>query len=320
MKHITLFGILSAIVINIAGCSKQKADDRSYNAPVFPTTESVEIISVTTDEAISNSHYFVVNDTVGYIVAVMDNKWLHAFSLNSGKPIGSYIFVGNGPGEMYQVYNAQIDRDNGIIALNQGDKLYHYQIESNGEVSWINAVDIPRLGWRNSLYELPQTARLLIEDTAPDHSIIKKIINNGVSGPVYQNLDGEPDEILLINNGLGCYTVSPDEKRVAFMSGIGGIIQLLDISSDEIKPIKTMRYFPQEYTDKGDRRVLKKPFTLGFVSATSDADNFYGAYSGDTVDMVVGKTVNNIGVWDWEGNPVKLYTVDKGVLKIITVR
>lgn len=117
----------------------------------------------------------------------------------------------------------------------------------------------------------------------------------------------------MMNNSSTPCAISPDGNRVVYMSRIGGIVQVLDISSDEIKPIRTMRYFPQEFVQQEDMLICQRPFTLGFISVAADSNYFYGAYSGEKVDKVPGSTVNHIGVWDWDGNPIKEYITDKAI-------
>lgn len=299
----------------MAGCHKPA--DYSYKEPEFPVTEEVTITPVTTGEAISAQSFFAVYDTVAYIVANIDGKWLHTFSLNSGAPLGSYIPVNNTSGKIPGIDNFQINRKEGTITINQGNILFHYRIGEAGEPAFVDTADIPQFGYRSEIYELSGSRRLLVEVVAPDGlRMVKKIITLGISGPEYQNLDGTVEDIQLMNNGIGCYAVSPDGKRAAYMSGVGGIIQVVDISGIEIKPVKTMRYFPQEFEDGKGYRFFKRPLTLGFISGDADERYFYGAYYGDYVEWVDGKAVDCIGVWDWDGNPVKLYTTDKGILKI----
>lgn len=334
MKRILLSGCIAAV---LASCGGQKVEeDYSYNAPQFPNTEEVTITPITVDEIMPNHPGFLVHDTIAYVVARMNEKWIHAFSLNSGKPLGSYIPVGNGPGEIYNPFNAQINRKNGVITIQQGSTFFHYSTGKDGEVVWIDSKDIPPLGIKdglvlatdkkdgpkivtsNNVHELPQPGRLLAEDIDPNNLnlMVKKIITDTVAGPAYQNLNGDPGEVRIMNrSGANC-AISPDGKRAVFMPSVGGIVQVLDISSDEIKPIKTMRYFPQEFNEVEGNLYMKPPFTLGFISVAADDNYFYAAYSGEKVDKVVGQTVNHIGVWDWKGNPVKSYTTDKGITSI----
>lgn len=320
MKRFLLYGSLAAF---LAGCGGQKAEDYSYNPPVFPETESVIVTPITVDEIMPNQPEFLIYDTIAYVAARMDEKCLHAFSLNSGKPLGSYLPIGSGPGEINQSFDIQIDNKNGIITIHQGKKLLHYSIGSDGEVVWTDAIDIPPLSLenvsnmvvQNAVYELPQPGRLLVEDIDPDNPplMVKKIITDKGAGPAYQNLSGTPGDIRMMNNASTPYAISPDGKRAVYMSRVGGIVQVLDISGDEIKPIKTMRYFPQEFVQQEELLIFQRPFTLGFISVAADSNYFYGAYSGEKVDKVPGSTVNSIGVWDWDGNPVKKYTTDKPI-------
>ena len=50
----------------------------------------------------------------------------------------------------------------------------------------------------------------------------------------------------------------------------------------------------------------------GFTSLTADNDYLYGSYSG-TKD---GNGITRIGIWKWDGSPVKLIETDAQILKI----
>lgn len=319
--HLLFAGIITTFCL--IGCGKQNAD-YSYSAPVFPETEAVTVIPITVDEPIPTLVNMAVNDTVAYIMGNVDQKWIHKYSLNSGEHLGSYVNRGGAPDEMLMSNSIQINAADSMIYMYngvEGDyKLYSYHIDRDGSITWVGSRDMKKIFHGcYRVYVLPQPGRLLIDAIDPaDFSLdVKMISSDTIAGPSYQNLDGEPGEILrIMNSRQFCNAVSPDGKKAVYGSSFGGIMQLLDISGEKIVPIRTMRYFPQRFKEKEGRIVFERPKTLGFIGMGADENYIYASFVGRPGENVF-IAATNIGVWDWNGNPVKLYTTDKSVLKIV---
>lgn len=121
-----------------------------------------------------------------------------------------------------------------------------------------------------------------------------------------QQVKDEPQTLLYQSTSV----ISPDRRHFATAITIGGMLEIFSLNATSISPIVSEYVFRVAYAD--DYNYKASETQNGFSSLTADNEYLYGAFSGTTDPNDMTK----IGVWKWNGMPVKLIETDALILKM----
>ena len=275
------------------------------------------------DEDVMKPYHLVVRDSFLLTLNQNTDKICHIFNLNTNRKVGERIMMGQGPDDMIHPFFIGADEDLMFYAP-MTSSVFRYSLdEFVGEVK-------PRSLSKKKLSEAYFFGELsLLGD---------KWV--GVSGrpdaPCYV-FDSEGNKV----RTLGDYPIGPEDySELEKVDAYNGILatnrkdrvavcrmftDLIDFYDDEGHLLKRLHGPEQFYT-----RFIE--FNDGMVvGSRADGkyyrDAFYSPFGTETHLFVLfnGKFVNKPGhnllaedilVFDWEGNPVCRYSLDKGVSRI----
>lgn len=195
-----------------------------------------------------NDSLFIVLDKAG------NGKIAHLFN-KSGKHIGSFGTIGQGPGEYISPSKISVDRENRELFIfdfnlnNSGIVHLDSILENKEETARIDykpfvSKDIPRL---DNVINL--TDKLFIGFGATDNPRIVYAENGNVKKQYneYPLLVDEPEHNWSIWNNGACFSVSPDGKYLVVATNIGMAFQILDISGDKIENLSVKAFHKPVY-------------------------------------------------------------------------
>ncbi len=305
----TLFGL--ELIFLLAGCSRK--DATSDNMLQFPETEHAEWIVSETDELVPRPIALCSTDSSVFVLGLMDGKWVHEYSLENGKLLGSRVSHGQGPGEVvnaadlcmtkngFDVYDTDTKR---IIEFDDNFQFVSsYPIQADNSAVW----EAWRLSDKTALLRGPR----FIDDEIITRSLhIVGLNNSDKNGMIFSYGDIAP-AVESCPQALALQSVSilsPDRRHFATATTIGGVMEIFDISDDSIAPVLCQYLFNVDFD--GQSSYVPDQTQYGFSAITVDNNYLYGAYSG-TSDP---NGMTRIGVWKWDGTPVKLIETDNLIL------
>lgn len=329
-KYSHLIYILLAL--SFLQCKKQADSTDSYSPPLFPEKKEV-ITKRLNDSFIFDTGRINLIDT--FIICSgktdINEQPFHIFSRKSGEYIRSFGQIGQGPGEItLPVSGFSTDQQQNKIFfydLRQFKlteySLYHTENEIN-----VNAKD----------YTLPPEIRNIRGDrfislgndqfiSAYNSSfdVSYRFIKTSLDDTIrtynqYPRLS-EPEEFIRVEYSyfsyMGALATKPDGKKFVHATRGGCILEIFDCS-DWIKPLKTKRFFEPAY--KAPRKDTRYPFiqwdsnSINGISVIRCTDTYiYAIYS----DSRGENTYDQIAVFDWNGDPVKLFSFENGIISFV---
>lgn len=280
----------------------------------FPESIYCQWTDIGEDEIYPQISDMAVTDSSVVVFGLMDGKWLHEYSTESGNSIHHSLLEGQGPDDILQGLNLKIAGNrksiydlgnNAIKIFDADDKMVSVITMPGGRTTWEawSLTDSMFITCGPFIYNNQMARGLYIEkiDSAAKES---------------QTLFAYEDmpEALKEHPEVMCHqftsVISPDRKHFAIATTLGGVLEIFDLESDKLIPILGEYLFKVRH-DK-DGWVIVGETEFGFSSLVADNDFLYGVYSG-TNDA---NGFTKIGVWKWDGTPVKLIETDTNIIKM----
>ena len=302
--------MLLSLVAVFPGCK----DDRPgvYSPPKFKETveEEFEIVS---DEIFGVNS---ISDMVVYGSKIIvcasnleDGTILHIYDKESGEPLMHTLNSGRGPKELIYPGNMSFNEDSGtmvffdIIASKRldidMDGLMEHGLDAVEEVYW------PSRLWnlRNIALENGSLHTYNISYLQRDTSSVERIElcdRNGNIISTYNEfpvINDDRKRFMMYNNEI--IAVSPDEEKFVITSSLGGILETFSMKGGELSNMATKYFIEPDFTLEGDYSNL----IASFCDLYATDEVLFAAYGGETE---FGTGINNIAIFDWNGNPLKL--------------
>lgn len=260
------------------------------------------------DEIYPKIFRMTVTDRSVFVLGQFDGKWLHEYSTETGLPINHSLPFGQGPDDILNGSSLKIvgtrkiiyDPGNNAIKIFDTDcRLVSAIPTSNHNTTWESwwLNDSTFLTCAPFIYN-DKMARGLYLDKYDSISKSPKTIF------AYEDMPKELKEKPEVLCHQFTSIISPDGKHFAIATTIGGVLEIFDIESDRLIPVVGEYLFKVEHDNDG--WVVEDGLEFGFSTLAADNEYLYGVYSGtnDTNDFT------KIGVWKWDGTPVKLIETD----------
>ena len=300
----------AVLLFVLSGCGGDRPG--VYSPPEFKETveEEFEIVS---DEIFGVN---AISDMEVYgskvIVCALnpeDGTIMHIYDKESGEPLMHTLNYGRGPKELLFLSNISFLQESGtmvffdIIASKRldidVDGLMEHGLDAVEEVYW------PSRLWnlRNIALENGSLHTYNISYLQRDTSSVERIElcdRNGNIISTYNEfpvIDDDRKRFMMYNNEL--IAVSPDEEKFAITSTLGGILETFSMKGGELRNIATKYFIEPDFTLEGDYSNL----IASFCDLYATDEVLLAAYGGETE---FGTGINNIAIFDWNGNPLKL--------------
>ena len=115
--------------------------------------------------------------------------------------------------------------------------------------------------------------------------------------------------LLMVQSDLA---IAPNGKHFVYLTARGGNIEILSIQGNEIQETFSALPFHVEFIESNGIKQFDTNAVLGFISAAADNDFWVASYCGTYRDS----DANKIGIWDWNGQPLKGLITDRMILKL----
>lgn len=305
------FGLLLVVLgfcVAVASCG----GGSKYEELVFPETGEAEMSYVTgEDEILPNAFKMEVADSMIVMAGPLDNRWIHVYHRDNGRPLAHYLPNGSGPDEVIASFEF---RQNPT-----GTEVFDL---ATGQVKCFNndwhcvsslAPDLSKDSLVVKKLHFLQDGRTLFEiNTDLSHSRQGfTIMRDGCRGNVYLDspVDDEPEDNACMLD-RHCVAFSPDGLKFASATLEGFILETFGIDNLDIKKRSVRMFYPYESVERDGFIGYSDRNVKGVVSMTG-SDRYIVASFNGTVD---GMAPTDITVWDWEGNPIRRYALDVIVL------
>ncbi|MDE6560352.1 MAG: TolB-like 6-bladed beta-propeller domain-containing protein [Muribaculaceae bacterium] len=305
--------IIGSLLPIVSGCGNSQSQSSSN---LFAESDSIDWTIINDNEILHIANDIMVSDSVIYVLGLMDGSWLHLYDKNTGKLIGNHILQGQGPNEIINALDISLASDDELAIFDINDqriKLFSANnftlTESYDLKSLLRSVwDAYALKDGNYLVKAPS----FMENESPVRSF--SIVNSKTKQIVstYTQLPEEFKEepmLLMVQSDLA---ISPDGKHFVSVTTRGGTIEIFNIKDNEIQETFSAIPFPIEFTETNGIKQLDANAVLGFISATGDNDFWVASYCGTNKDV----DANKIGIWNWNGKPLKGLVTDRMILKL----
>lgn len=279
----------------------------------FPETVNCQWTNIDDDDEIYPKMVKIaVTDSSVFVLGQLDGKWLHEYSIETGMPIGHSLLHGQGPDDVLSGENLKIG-DSRKIVYDLGNNAIKIFDADSRLVSAIPMADHSAAWaawWLNDSTFLT-CAPYVYNDKMARGIYLNKynpIIKSSETIYAYEDMP----EAIRDKPEVLCHQftsiVSPDGKHFATATTLGGVLEIFDIESDRLIPVVGEYLFKVEHDNEG--WVIEDGLEFGFSTLAADNEYLYGVYSGtnDTHDFT------KIGVWKWDGTPVKLIETDAVIL------
>lgn len=319
---------MSLIICFLYSCNSNNKNIIKYSAPNF--TNELDVNS----EILNKDFIFDIGrinliDT--FLICSgktnINNNSFHIFSTRSGTYLNSFGDIGQGPGEISSAITGfSVDTKNKIV--------YAYDLGQYKLVSFsINDV------LNNDLYAKDvyfphqfddinshQFLFLKNDEFLVGYSRLNRFVKTSLTDTItttntYPKLE-EPQNFEKVEHAyfsyLGSMKVKPDGKKFVHATRSGCIMEIFDCSENSIKPLKTKRFFKPVYESK--YRNMNFPYVGKSANAVNGIENIsctneyiYANYNENTGE----NTFNQIAVFDWDGNPIKLLSFKDKVISVV---
>lgn len=115
------------------------------------------------------------------------------------------------------------------------------------------------------------------------------------------------DNNILLFQYFNYMAISPDFTKFANFTSIGAIAETFKIQQDTMMPIATKGFLEPTYSSMGTWITPNEDSQMGFNRIIASNQYIYALYNGCQYND--NNNIRKIVVFDWELNPVKLYTV-----------
>lgn len=282
---------------------------------IFAETDSVDWNILSKDEIIPFPNDIAISDTSIVILGLMGDQWLHTYDITSGQHISSAIYRGDGPEEIITGTFINQCSDSTISIYDQSTSTL-LSFDKNLSVTDVTPVHklfpVTWGAWKVDKDNAVVISPYVTDESEPNCSF--SIINTNASG-IKSSFHYEPGHFG--NNvramlGLSSVSISPDGKHLASVTLRGGIMEFMEIAGDSIRMSFCDIVYPIKFeTINGNQRVSSdSPF--GFTAVCATDSMVFASFSGTTNDT----DAKHIGMWMWNGDPIRQINTDKTVLRI----
>lgn len=316
-------------LLSLFGCKKESLYDFDFAAPVFKDT--VEINGRVLNDSIITHFIRDLAIYKEYLITeatTKDDKMLNLYDRNTGEFIKSFVNIGRGPGEVNSLGRMTVNHKTGDLwaADLVRRQAFRYNLDSVTKETPDYFEQIVMKGYdEHTLGNIsPCEGGLFMVMNSSIMYRSPRYMKMDLSGTVTHTYDDYPrvkgDELdtmrhhytLIPNRGA----TSPDGKKYIVIADYGGLFEIFDIATD-ICLKKRQGFYEPAYDMKAVKsnnfdyyNIQPNDKTVSVIGDIYATDNYIYMRFGEYGKNVCNDSRQNIGVFDWDGNAVRLYKTD----------
>ena len=288
-------------------------DTCEYESPSFPIEDDIASFVLEDELLISYAYDLCVDDRYVYILSLTEGKWIQVYDKITGDFIGRYVSLGQGPDEISMGIAMGINTDkHSLFVYDQNQqKMLTFFIPESFNGSLLSLVDIQnfstyngvvRRAWcmKNGGYLVDGQLGLQDGKQKRFHYLSDTIMSSYNTFP----LRGSDEEKLFISSKV-CF--SPSYKKMATGILYGGILETFELSDNRIDVIATQYFYKPEFLLQSSGIDTTEETVYGFSTLCATEESIYSVLIGSKDS----EALDNISVFDWEGNPKSRYQTDR---------
>lgn len=321
-KDIVILSIFSSFIL--ISCKDAKNSGLEYVQPVFE--EEIEA-----NTQILNSRFLfsfgsirVVDSLIIYSgLSDVSDKNFHIFSKNTGEYLCSFGNIGRAKGEisMFSV-GFSIDKEKREIYVFDSNlqKTVSYSLDKvlSEDINYAKDIELPEIVNNVSSSHFFNLKESFLAGYSRSSRFLVCSENDSVTcSDFYPSLD-EPEQYKKVERSyffyLGCMSVKPDGNMFVHATRSGCIIEIWKNKGSSIAPYVIKGFFKPDYNsqyrDSNYPSVIPNNNAPYGISALACSNQYiYAAYN----DLPC-KWTNKIAVFDWEGEPQKVYIAKDDIM------
>ena len=296
--------IVASAAINVSGCV-QTREISGYSKPVFRVDKEVELEMIIEDP-IMPGYIMDMEFYKGKLALMYDynDRFIHFYDAESGKELGSTLPKGRGPEEVISPNSLKLDKKTGALTVfdRVNRQLFSGQIDSLYNGIALSSVK-EDFNTASYVFPLPQGYFIFQSPliSSPERRyLMRKWDGEEITYEGYPHDDFRLIHRLFVTHAIG---FSKDGTKMVAAAFPGMIFEIFDIKKG-IKKTHS-RYFWQIYG-----RYDGNQFISDFDKSGAGASAFYctDKYIYSTLgEPNTDKRYENIAIFDWEGNPLKIF-------------
>ena len=301
---------LLIFILLFSSCSNNTCE---YEPPSFPIEDGVTSFVLKNELLISYAYDLCVDDRYVYILSLTEGKWIQVYDKMTGDFIGRYVSLGQGPDEMSMGITMGMNTDEHSLSVydqNQ-QKMLTFSVDESSNSSLLSLIDtqnfstyngVVRRAWWIKNGEYLVDGQLGLQDGKQKrfHYLSDTIMSSYNTFP----LRSSDEEKLFISSNV-CF--SPSYKKMATGILYGGILETFELSDNRIDVIATQYFYKPEFIFQSGGIDTTEETVYGFSTLCATEESIYSVLIGSKDS----EALDNISVFDWEGNPKARYQTDR---------
>ncbi len=307
-------GSLLFICSVLPSCRNNMTYDSEHTQNIcFPDTIEVNWTYLSRENIIPFSKDCIINDSTIYLLGEANGKWLHLYNTKTGNLEASHISRGSEFGELTNGISITKNHANGNISIFNG-ALYNRALITYGP----DYSPISQYGGDSILFNCmsPVSDNRILAIGPVKHG------DTWTGRNAFYLLESKRlkklsvfDDSTYMTSPRGIikkFSLSPSGKMFASIAIKGGIFELFKISNDSLIRTFTRDYFPLEINDDKSVKPIKGA-NYGFRAIATTDHYVYALFSDSKAEA---DPVMDIGIWTWDGKPVKMLKTNLNVALI----
>ena len=317
--------IVLLLLFMFVGC-RSNSFDEEYTAPVFKQTFDRDVVVLNDDFIFDFANCIAVVDSL-LITAFQTSSsygFFHVFNKHTGECLKSFGGIGRGPGEMLtRIASYSLDpTSKKLYAKGYNDpKIVVFDISQAMGESSVPFEEIQIDTHASSVtrddFHYKDDIFLFRGNRAFRYALLNSNLDTLATYHAYPIITEEDvnNEYArkLFYTAYSAVGIKPDRTKFVNTTRNGLLMEIFDILGNKIELAYLWRYIKPSYiADEITARYVKDP---GGITAVSVTDNYI--YTVLCTNRDENITANNLWVFDWGGQPVKQYKLDKNVVSIV---
>lgn len=258
----------------------------------------------------------VIRKDDSYMIWDLKNENIFSIVNFNSEEVIKGIKRGNGPGEIISPSSLQL-KDGKFFTFDFDRKKIN-QIDISSDTT-LTLKEVEDINFNTRLFVINYQGSHMIATGLFDDAWFASLKGNGeiiskVDFPTFEETNNIPKmelSMLYISTHIAN---KPDNKKVVAATQDLGVISFLNyIDGSILEEYKRIKYYGPKFTlqDRGGI-VWSRDGQAGFCDLDCDDEYVYALYSGKTITEhgMLSHHCENLLVYDWDGNPVKHYTLD----------
>lgn len=316
MRIFTVLMLLCA-----AACSSNNMVE--YQPLKFPRQEELTYTPIARNIPSRYILDLFVTDSVLILKGNDLENFFFAYDKNTGKHLKSFFRMGRGPFEGVAPNLIAGTGDSCVICesnfrkgwsfslsglLNGKNDFYRqFRFQFPEERPQMMASNAVNLGDNKYIIDIPFTAEERFAIISNPYSSGEKTVKHIYRK--YPEIAPEADSVnAIVLSYINTFGISPDKTRFVNLSFIGAIAETFEFRQDTLVPIAVKGFIKPEYDIVQWNAIPRNDAVMGFGSVIASDNHFYAIFHNAQYNSTSHK--NTIAVFDWQINPVKLYTVN----------